>query len=133
MKDFQAIELMMMLNISTKEELDDWMSDYKADGNLPDVISCTKDKKDPKETTLNPADLIDLFSNWEKMIEESEMTDWEDYESWADFGTYEPIPEYNPCKHEWTKVHLLNDVVYDCKICGAKREKVNPRRPHGKV
>lgn len=133
MKDYQTIELMMMLSVSTKEELDEWMIYYENDENLPEIISYTKDKKDPKETTLNPADLMDILSNWEKMIEESEMTDWEDYNSWADFGTYEPTPENNPCKHEWIKVHLLNDVVYDCKICGVKREKVNPRRSHGKV
>lgn len=50
----------------------------------------------------------------------SYTSDWLDWES----PTPPPIPKEKTCQHEWKAIELIYSTVYDCKICGAKKEDV---------
>jgi hypothetical protein len=50
------------------------------------------------------------------------MWDWEYNEAYIDS---EWDMDYTPkCKHKWKATTLIVSVVYDCELCGAKKEEV---------
>ena len=120
MNTYQTIELLMQLNLETDEELEQWMRDYQDDGNLPDIICSTKDKKD---IVINPFDLAELLSNWEGMIDKKDIYEWDNMSD-EDFFNFDDPPKEATCRHEWAPIRLLNSTVYDCKKCGVSQEKV---------
>jgi len=52
------------------------------------------------------------YSNWNR--------DWKNEYS---YDYWDSPPPFKRTRHEWVPVLLLNQTVYDCKHCGAKKEK----------
>lgn len=47
---------------------------------------------------------------------------WEEYLSKTTFS--EPKELKSVCNHEWKEIRLVISSVYDCKLCGCKKESV---------
>mgnify|MGYP000394334974 FL=1 len=58
-----------------------------------------------------------------------EPNSWEEYIAYYENDSSEefnlsPLKKEVPCPHDWKSVLLIYNTVYNCKICGVKKEDV---------
>ena len=47
---------------------------------------------------------------------------WYEYENYPEVDEKEKKSRDYWCKHEWLAIPLIFTIVYDCKLCGMKKE-----------
>lgn len=50
------------------------------------------------------------------------MYDYDPYYYDDDYAPYVPQTIERECKHEWKPILLLTNTVWDCRLCGKKKE-----------